>query len=65
MTNLRYCSPEQIEELLKEVELERKYPYWRLCECCGEGCDCGCVDLCPVHKGGGLDPIPEYREDNP
>lgn len=21
------------------------------CECCGSGCDCGCVLECPVHKG--------------
>lgn len=25
------------------------HPAYR-CECCGDGCDCGCVEACPSHK---------------
>jgi hypothetical protein len=21
-----------------------------LCECCRSGCDCGCIEVCPVHR---------------
>lgn len=27
-----------------------RQPYWFLCQCCWNDCDCGCVVDCPIHK---------------
>ena len=52
----------KIDNLADLIEFEKKNPYWRLCECCNEECDCGCVEFCPVHKQNGLQPAPFWKE---
>ncbi len=51
-------TPEQqkeIEEFLKLQRARALDPFGR-CRCCDDGCDCGCLETCPLHKNRMPDP---------
>ena len=39
---------EEMDDLIRQREAMTQ-PNWRLCQCCDDGCDCGCLFHCPVH----------------